>query len=166
MAARSLNRQLGEARRAQQDEFYTQLADIERGLRHYKRHFKDKVVYLNCDDPRVSNFFHYFSYNFEKLGLKKLIATCYKSQRADLFSQNDAEEAIYLEYDGDRNGSNVPDPDDIGIKPLRSDGDFRSAESIELLRQAGIVVTNPPFSLFREYVSQLIETEKKFLIVG
>lgn len=135
-------------------------------MRHYKEHFKDKVVYCNCDDPRVSNFFHYFSYNFEHLGLKKLIATCYKNQNADLFSQNDSEKAIYLEYTGDKNGNIVPDPEQIGIIELKGDGDFRSAESIELLKQSDIVVTNPPFSLFREYVAQLIEFGKKFLIVG
>ena len=85
MASRALNRNLGDARKAKQDEFYTQLSDIERELRHYRAHLKGKVVYCNCDDPRVSNFFHYFSYNFEKLGLKKLVATCYRSQQADLF---------------------------------------------------------------------------------
>ena len=148
------------------DEFYTQLSDIERELKHYRKHFKGKVVYCNCDDPRISNFFHYFSYNFEKLGLKKLITTCYKSQQADLFSQNDSEHAIWLEYDGDKNGNMVPDPEEIGIKPLKGDGDFRSAESIELLKQADIVVTNPPFSLFREYVAQLMEYDKKFIIIG
>ena len=162
----SANRNFQDAKTAQEDEFYTQLGDIERELRHYKSHFKGKVVYCNCDDPRVSNFFHYFSYNFEKLGLKKLIATCYKSQTADLFSQNDSEEAIYLEYDGDRNDNKVPDPEEIGIKPLRSDGDFRSAESIELLKRADIVVTNPPFSLFREYLAQLMKYDKTFIIVG
>jgi hypothetical protein len=166
MATKNSNANLSGARRVKQDEFYTQLADIERELRHYKAQFKDKVVYCNCDDPRVSNFFHYFSYNFEKLGLKKLITTCYKSQNANLFSQNDSEQAIYLEYEGDKNGNNVPDPQEIGIKPLKGDGDFRSAESIELLKQADIVVTNPPFSLFREYVSQLIEHDKKFVIMG
>lgn len=165
-AAGNTNHGLPGARKAKKDEFYTQLADIERELRHYKAQFKDKVVHCNCDDPRVSNFFHYFSYNFEKLGLKKLITTCYKSQERDLFSQNDSEQAIYLEYGGDRQGNNVPDPDDIGIKPLKGDGDFRSAESIELLKQADIVVTNPPFSLFREYVGQLFEYDKKFLIIG
>jgi hypothetical protein len=161
-----LNRDLGAAKAAKKDEFYTQLSDIEKELKHYKKHFKGKVVYLNCDDPRVSNFFHYFSYNFEKLGLKRLIATCYKSQEADLFSQNDAEQAAWLEYTGDRNGNAVPDPDEIGIKPLKGDGDFRSSESIELLKQADIVVTNPPFSLFKEYVAQLVEYDKKFVIVG
>ncbi len=119
MASKELNRALRQAQKARLDEFYTQLPDIERELRHYKQHFKGKVVYCNCDDPRVSNFFHYFSYNFEKLGLKKLITTCYKSQSADLFSQNDSEQAIYLEYDGDKNGNSVPDPDEIGIQPLR-----------------------------------------------
>lgn len=160
------NRGLPGARKAKKDEFYTQLADIERELRHYKAQFKGKVVYCNCDDPRVSNFFHYFSYNFEKLGLKKLITTCYKSQERDLFSQNDSEQAIYLEYEGDKSGNSVPDPDEIGIKQLKGDGDFRSAESIALLKQADIVVTNPPFSLFREYIGQLVEYDKKFLIIG
>lgn len=151
---------------AKEDEFYTQLSDIERELKHFKKHFKGKSVYLNCDDPRVSNFFHYFSYNFEKLGLKKLIATCYKNQEMDLFSQNESEKAISLVYEGDKNGNMVPDPDEIGINLLQGDGDFRSAESIELLKEADIVVTNPPFSLFREYVAQLMKYEKKFLIVG
>jgi hypothetical protein len=160
------NNNLQEAKKAKKDEFYTQLSDIERELKYYKHHFKDKIVYCNCDDPRVSNFFHYFSYNFEKLGLKKLITTCYKNQSMDLFSQNDSEQAIYLEYVGDKNGNNVPDPNEIGIKYLKGDGDFRSKESIELLKQADIVVTNPPFSLFREYVAQLIEYDKKFVIVG
>lgn len=166
MAKKALNRSLTNASKAKQDEFYTQLSDIEKELKHYKKHFKDKIVYCNCDDPRVSNFFHYFSYNFEKLGLKKLITTCYKNQSMDLFSQNDKEEAIYLEYDGDKNGNFEPDPEEIGIKKLKGNGDFRSAESIELLKQADIVVTNPPFSLFREYVAQLIEYDKKFLIIG
>ncbi|MBL7975567.1 MAG: adenine-specific methyltransferase EcoRI family protein, partial [Candidatus Kapabacteria bacterium] len=133
---------------------------------HYKEHFKDKVVLCNCDDPRVSNFFTYFSYNFEALGLKKLITTCYKNQDMDLFSQNDKEQAIYLEYEGDKNGDKVPNPEEIGIKHLKGDGDFRSKECIELLKQADIVVTNPPFSLFREYVEQLIEYDKKFIIIG
>lgn len=160
------NKSLRKAKNTKEDEFYTQLSDIERELKYYKHHFKDKVVYCNCDDPRVSNFFHYFSYNFEKLGLKKLIATCYKSQEADLFSQNNNEQAICLEYLGDKNGDRVPNPEEIGIYELQDDGDFRSKESITLLTQADIVVTNPPFSLFREYVSQLIEYDKKFLIIG
>jgi hypothetical protein len=166
MPAKSLNRSLHDAHKAKQDEFYTQLSDIERELRHYRSHFKGKVVYCNCDDPRISNFFHYFSYNFEKLGLKKLITTCYKSQRADLHSQNDSEQAIYLEYDGDKDGNNVPDPEEIGVKPLQGDGDFRSEEAIRLLKQSDVVVTNPPFSLFREYVAHLMAHDKKFVIIG
>lgn len=165
-APKVLNRSLDAAKRAKDDEFYTQLADIERELKHYKKHFKNKTVYLNCDDPRASNFFHYFSYNFERLQLKKLIAACYKSQDADSFSQQDSEQAIYLEYEGDKNGNSVPDVDEIGVKPFKGDGDFRSAESIELLEEADVVVTNPPFSLFRPYLDQLIQHEKKFLIIG
>lgn len=162
----SKNNNLNSAKNAKDDEFYTQLSDIEKEIKHYKEHFKGKTVYCNCDDPRVSNFFHYFSHNFENLGLKKLIAICYKSQSVDLFSHHDCEKAIYLEYFGDKNGNKVPDPSEIGINYLDSDGDFRSKESIELLKQADIVVTNPPFSLFREYVAQLIEYKKRFLIVG
>lgn len=161
-----LNKNLHTAKKGKNDEFYTQLEDIERELKHYKEHFKNKVVYCNCDDPRVSNFFHYFSYNFEKLGLKKLITTCYKNQSRDLFSDNQSDKAIWLEYTGDKNGDNVPNPEEIGVYELKGDGDFRSQESIELLRQADIVVTNPPFSLFREYVAQLVEYDKKFIIVG
>lgn len=164
--ASSGQRRLGEAKAAKKDEFYTQLSDIEKELRHYRKHFEDKVVYLNCDDPRVSNFFHYFSHHFERLGLKRLIATCYKNQEMDLFSQNTAEQAIWLEYHGDKDGNRVPDTDEIGVHRLEGDGDFRSAESIELLKQADIVVTNPPFSLFKEYVAQLIEHKKQFLIIG
>ena len=166
MAKKSQNTNLTLAKANKKDEFYTQLSDIERELKHYKKHFKDKVVLCNCDDPRVSNFFHFFSYNFEKFGLKKLIATCYKSQDSDLFSQNNSERAIYLEYTGDKSGNNVPDAEEIGIKHLQGDGDFRSKECIELLKQADIVVTNPPFSLFREYVAQLVEYDKKFVIIG
>lgn len=166
MATKAQNRNLRSASTAKKDEFYTQLSDIEKEMKHYKNHFKGKVVYCNCDDPRTSNFFHYFSYNFEKLGLKKLITACYKNQNMDLFSQNDSEQAIYLEYVGDRNGNSIPDPKEIGVKPLKGDGDFRSEECIELLKQADVVVTNPPFSLFREYVAQLTEYDKKFLIIG
>lgn len=166
MAREGSVKYLNKAKKSKNDEFYTILSDIERELRHYKRHFKDKVVFCNCDDPRVSNFFHYFSYNFEKLGLKKLITTCYKNQNVDLFSQHDVDKAIYLEYEGDKNKNNVPDLVEIGIKQLKGDGDFRSEECIELLKQSDIVVTNPPFSLFREHVSQLIEYDKKFLVVG
>ena len=160
------NKDLRKANKAKKDEFYTQLVDIEKEIKHYRKHFENKVVYCNCDDPHVSNFFHYFSYNFEKLGLKKLIASCYKNQNMDLFSQNNSEQAIYLEYDGDKNGNNVPDIEEVGVKDLNGDGDFRSRESIELLKRADIIVTNPPFSLFREYVAQLVKYNKKFIIIG
>ena len=160
------NKNLNAAKEAKKDEFYTQLEDINNELRHYREHFRGKTVLCNCDDPRVSNFFTYFAYNFEFLGLKRLITTCYKNQNMDLFSQNKCEQAIYLIYDGDKNGNNIPDPEEIGIHPLKGDGDFRSKECIELLKQADIVVTNPPFSLFREYVAQLMEYDKKFLIIG
>lgn len=166
MATNAQNKNLHSAKSNKKDEFYTQLSDIEKELKNYKTHFKDKVVLCNCDDPRISNFFHFFSYNFERFGLKKLIATCYKSQDMDLFSTNNSERAIYLEYEGDKNGDNIPNPEEIGIKHLQGDGDFRSKECIELLKQADIVVTNPPFSLFREYVAQLVEYDKKFVIVG
>lgn len=160
------NDSLHAAAKAKEDEFYTQLTDIENELKHYKEHFRDKTVLCNCDDPRVSNFFHYFSYNFESLGLKKLITTCYKSRDMNLFSQNECESAIWLEYNGDRDGDRVPSPEEIGIHEFKDNGDFRSEECKELLKEADIVVTNPPFSLFREYVSQLVQFEKKFLIIG
>ena len=157
---------MDDAKKARLDEFYTQLPDIERELRHYKKHLKGKTVYCNADDPRISNFFHFFSHSFERLGLKKLITTCYKSQQRDLFSRKDSEHAIWLEYDGVNNGNRIPDPEEIGVHPLQGDGDFRSPECIELLERSDIVVTNPPFSLFREYVAQLVEHDKKFLIIG
>lgn len=160
------NKSLNAASKAKQDEFYTQLSDIENELRHYRDHFRGRTVLCNCDDPSKSNFFHYFAYNFEHLGLRRLITTCYKSQDIDLFSRGDSGRAVYLIYDGDRNGNREPDPEEIGVHTLDGDGDFRSTECIELLRQADIVVTNPPFSLFREYVAQLMEYEKKFLIIG
>jgi len=114
----------------------------------------------------VSKFFFYFSHQFEHFGLKRLIATCYKNQQRDLFSRHDSERAIYLEYLGDQDGNRRPDLHEITVHPLQGDGDFRSPECIELLKQADIVVTNPPFSLFREYVAQLVEYDKKFLIIG
>lgn len=160
------NALLGAAKMARKDEFYTQLTDIEKELRHYKAHFEGKVVYCNADDPRVSNFFRYFSLNFEALGLKKLITTCFQSHTWDLFSQNDSDKALVLEYEGDKNGNRMPDPEEIEVKELKGDGDFLSAECVELLKQADIVVTNPPFSLFKEYLAQLVEHEKKFLIIG
>ena len=160
------NKNLNAAKAAKKDEFYTQLEDINNELRHYREHFRGKTVLCNCDDPRVSNFFTYFAYNFEFLGLKKLITTCYKNQDADLFSQYQSEQAVYLVYEGDKNGDRIPNAEEIGVHPLKGDGDFRSAECIELLKEADIVVTNPPFSLFREYVAQLIEYDKKFIIIG
>lgn len=165
-AEKTLNRTLHIAKSSKKDEFYTQLSDIESELKHYTEHFKNKVVFCNCDDPRNSNFFKYFAYNFEKLKLKKLITTCYKNQEADLFFQDESEKAVFLEYNGDLNGNKIPDAEEIGIRPLIGDGDFRSTESIELLKQSDIVVTNPPFSLFREYVDQLVKYDKKFLIIG
>lgn len=162
----SNNTNLGQARANKEDEFYTQLSDIEKELRHYHKHFRDKIVYLNCDDPRVSNFFHYFSYNFTQLSLNQLIATCYRSKQPDLFSSNDSDTAISLVYQGSKSREGVPAASDIGITPLKGDGDFRSSESVELLKQADIVVTNPPFSLFREYLSQLVENNKHFVILG
>ena len=160
------NKNLNAAKTAKKDEFYTQLSDIENECRHYKEHFKGKTILCNCDDPRVSNFFFYFSQNFEHLGLKKLIATCYKSQDINLFSEGNTEKAVYIVYEGDKNGNKKVDDNELDVKELQGDGDFRSKECIELLKEADIVVTNPPFSLFREYVAQLIEYEKKFLIIG
>jgi hypothetical protein len=159
------NSSLHSAKRNKRDEFYTQISDIEREMRHYRNDFKDKVVYCNCDDPYISAFFKYFTKNFEVLGLKRLITTCYRSQRFDLFSQNDSEVAIKLEYAGGAAHS-LPVPNDIGVTPLDGDGDFRSQECINILTEADIVVTNPPFSLFSEYVAQLTSFDKKFIIIG
>jgi hypothetical protein len=161
------NNGLNTARLAKKDEFYTSLSDIELELKHYTDHFKGKVVYCNCDDPRESNFFRYFAVNFKKLGLKKLIATCYKSQEVILFDRSESsQQAVYVEYVCGKNNSSNEDIEDFDIKPLVGNGDFRSAECVEFLKQADVVVTNPPFSLFREYVAQLIKYEKKFLIIG
>jgi hypothetical protein len=142
------NKNLQIAKKEKNDEFYTLFSDIERELKHYKEHFENKTVYCNCDNPNTSNFPTYFVNNFQKLGLKKLIVTCYNS--------NDKEKGLYVEYNGD----------DINTQQLKGNGDFRTQECIELLQRADIVVTNPPFSLFREYIAQLIEYNKKFLIVG
>jgi hypothetical protein len=160
------SKSFGAARRLKKDEFYTQLTDIEKEMVHYRRDFSGQVIYCNADDPRISNFFRFFSLNFERFGLKKLITTSYQSRDANLFSKNDSEQAVFLEYEGDVNGNGVPDLDEIGIEPLVGDGDFRSPESIALLQQADVVVTNPPFSLFREFLAQLIEYDKKFIILG
>ena len=160
------NKQLTGAKKAKKDEFYTQLADIEVELKHYREHFKDKTVLCNCDDPRMSKFFYYFVLNFHLLGLKKLITTCYKNQNPSLFSESTSEQAVYLVYEGEDIGI-PPNPSIAGlVRPLLGDGDFRSAECIAFLEEADIVVTNPPFSLFREYVAQLIKYDKKFIIIG
>ncbi len=157
------NKYLKDANKNKNDEFYTQLTDIEKELRYYKEHFRGKVIYCNCDDPRLSNFFKYFYLNFEHFGLKKLITTCYKNQDIDLFSQNESNKAVWIEYEG---GGDIQTFDNIKVKELKGDGDFRSEECVEILKNADIVVTNPPFSLFREYVAQLMEYEKKFVIIG
>lgn len=161
------NKSLRSAKEVKNDEFYTQLSTIEAEVMHYREHFKNKIVYLNCDDPRESNFFHYFSYNFERLGLKKLIASCYKSQDYNLFSLHDTnEKAVWLEYTGEKDGGRVPTAEAIGVHHFKGDGDFRSEESIKLLKEADIVVTNPPFSLFREFIAQMVKYDKKFLVIG
>ena len=160
------NKQLTGAKKAKKDEFYTQLADIEVELKHYREHFKGKTVLCNCDDPRISNFFYYFVLNFHFLGLKKLITTCYKNQNPDLCSENISEQAVYLVYEGEDIGI-PPNPTIAGlVRSLEGDGDFRSKECIAFLEEADILVTNPPFSLFREYVAQLIKYDKKFIIIG
>lgn len=160
------NKQLTGAKKAKKDEFYTQLVDIEAELKHYRGHFVGKTVLCNCDDPRMSNFFYYFVLNFHFLGLKKLITTCYKNQNPDLCSENISEQAVYLVYEGEDIGI-PPNPTIAGlVRSLEGDGDFRSKECIAFLEEADIVVTNPPFSLFREYVAQLIKYDKKFIIIG
>ena len=160
------NKQLTQAKKAKKDEFYTQLEDIEAELKHYKKHFEGKTVLCNCDDTRKSQFFCYFVLNFHRLGLKKLITTCYKNQDPNRFSVSASEQAVYLVYEGEDIGM-PPNPNIAGlVHPLKGDGDFRSDECIEFLKEADIVVTNPPFSLFREYVALLIEYGKHFVIVG
>ena len=160
------NSSLHRADKAKEDEFYTQISDIEKELSHYKEHFKDKTVLCNCDDPRISNFFKYFALKFDELGLNRLISTCYKNQDIDLFTQNDCEKAVWLDYYGNPNDPTNTDFSTVEVKELKGDGDFRSEECIELLKQADVVVTNPPFSLFREYVEVLNRYDKKFLIIG
>lgn len=150
------NNNLHTAKTAKNDEFYTMLTDIEKEMRYYKDFFKGKVVYCNCDDARESNFFKYFSLNFEFLGLKKLISTGYKADG----------KGVVLVYEGDKNGNRRVDNEEIVVKELNGDGDFRSEECIEYLKQADVVVTNPPFSLFRQYVKQLMDYNKKFIIIG
>ena len=146
------NSNLHRAKEAKNDEFYTQLSDVENELVHYREHFRGKTVFCNCDDPTWSAFWKYFHLNFGFLGLKRLISTHY-----------DKEQSTYMmEYlGGDDNDVSV------GTKtPLKGNGDFRNEECLELLRQSDIVVTNPPFSLFREFVGTLMEYEKKFVVIG
>lgn len=181
------NSNLNAAGKAKRDEFYTQLTDIEKELRHYRKHFKGKTVLCNCDDPFESNFFKYFVLNFNRLGLKKLIATCYATspiagQQLSLFDVVGGEEeqrnkpykaVVTKVYDVTGDGG--VDMFDVAelfkqheneLTELKGDGDFRSAECLALLDVADIVATNPPFSLFREYVATLMEHEKKFIVIG
>lgn len=177
---------LAQARDAKKDEFYTQLGDIAKELKFYKPYFKDKVVFCNCDDPYESNFFKYFALNFNAFGLKKLIATCYNGSPVsgnelllDFGDSVDDPKKIAYKVEitevADVNGDGAINLADVQylmqndknvISILKGNGDFRSQESIELLQEADIVVTNPPFSLFREYLSQLDEYDKQFIIVG
>ncbi len=187
MAEKKLNSNLHKAKTAKKDEFYTQLTDIEKELKHYNRHFKYKVVYCNADDPFESQFFKYFALNFNLLGLKKLIVTSYIDspiigKQLSLFDieglkQSKKKQPLKIEINEvkDNNNDGAIDLADVEwllkndknvSSPLVGDGDFRSDECIELLKQADIVVTNPPFSLFREYVAQLVKYDKKFVIVG
>lgn len=183
------NEDLRKANKAKKDEFYTQLSDIEKELNNYRKEFKDKVVFCNCDDPFESNFFKYFAMNFNFLGLKKLIATCYDTStvaytQLSLFDveglkiqRKSTHKAYKIEITEvpDSNGDGAIDLSDVEyliknkkntLSLLKGDGDFRSQECIKLLKEADIVVTNPPFSLFREYVAQLVEYNKKFIIMG
>ena len=180
------NKNLTDAMRAKKDEFYTQLIDIENELKHYREHFRGKTVLCNCDDPYESNFFKYFALNFNTLGLRKLIATCYNGspvQGNELmidfgdFTEEPKKKAFKVEITevADFNGDGVVNLTDVQyllqndrnvLTMLKENGDFRSHECIELLKEADIVCTNPPFSLFREYVAQLMKYEKKFLIIG
>ena len=152
MASHNLNK----AKKIKFDEFYTKRADIEDELKHYKEHFKNKVVFCNCDDPSISEFYQYFSAQFDRLGLKKLISTHYETEKP----------SYKLEIIGDINKDRKVNIQDAKETKLKQNGDFRSDESIELLKESDIVVTNPPFTLLREYIAQLFEYNKKFLIVA
>jgi hypothetical protein len=158
MARNATNKLLQKAKKSKSDEFYTQLCDIERELQHYKCHFQNKVVFCNCDDPRTSNFYKYFASNFKDFGLKKLIAACYQKQETELFNTTNVKKGLFFEL----SEPNSP----LEINKFNGNGDFRGSESIELLMQSDIIVTNPPFSLFREFVEQLVKFDKKFLIIG
>ena len=150
------NTNLHNAKSAKNDEFYTRLTDIEKEMAHYKDFFKGKVVYCNCDDARESNFFKYFSLNFEHLGLKKLICTAYKADG----------KGVVLTYEGDKNGNFVVDDEEVEVRELNGNGDFRSEECIEFLKECDVVVTNPPFSLMEEFVKQLFDYKKDFLFIS
>ena len=150
------NVSLSNAKRAKNDEFYTQLSDIENELKHYKSHFAGKVVYCNCDDARKSNFFRFFQKKFNDYGLKKLVTTSY----------NEDGHGSVLVYEGDTNGNGKLDEHEVKVSELKGNGDFRSEECLELLKEADIVVTNPPFSLFRDYIATLVQYDKKFLVIG
>ena len=164
MARNATNKLLQQAKRLKSDEFYTQLCDIESELRHYKPHFKNKTVFCNCDDPRLSNFFRYFAINFEELQLKAVLTSCYKEQPNSIFAEESSESGFFFEYtNSEIEKSQLNSPI---VTPFNGSGDFRSNENIELLKRSDIVVTNPPFSLFREYVEQLVKHNKKFLIIG
>lgn len=164
MARNATNQLLQKAKKSKNDEFYTQLCDIERELQHYPDSFAGKVVYCNCDDPRISNFFRFFAMHFHEMGLKKLIASCYREEINDLFLNKEVEKGFWCEYNGE-DGDHF-NPDNIRIKYFKGNGDFRSSESIQLLEQADVVVTNPPFSLFREFIAQIVRHDKQFLIIG
>lgn len=150
------NKDFHKAIRNRKDEFYTQLTDIEKELRHYKEHFKGKIIFCNCDDPEESNFWRYFELNFDELQIKKLVATHFEAEKP----------SYKLELTADIDGDGKITSKDIVKTPLKQNGDFRSPECIEILKEADIIITNPPFSLFREYVAQLMEYEKKFIIIG
>jgi hypothetical protein len=154
MGAKNTN--LHAANREKNDEFYTQLADIERECSMYKDQFQDKIIFCNCDDPEESNFWKYFELNFTFFGLKKLIATHFETDKP----------SYKLELVDDANGDGAVNKLDIIRTPLQQNGDFRSPECIEILKQADIIISNPPFSLFREYVQQLAQYDKKFLVIG
>ncbi|MFN7298119.1 MAG: adenine-specific methyltransferase EcoRI family protein, partial [Pseudanabaena sp.] len=158
MGRNATNELLQKAKKSKSDEFYTQLPDIESELQNYKSHFENKVVYCNCDDPRISKFFNYFASNFKELGLKKIITSCYREQVRDSFNIEEDKNGFFFEYVGTEREKNKPILTDIVY--FNGDGDFRSPESIELLKKSDIVVTNPPFSLFREYVAQLVKYDK------
>ena len=150
------NGNLHAAKAAKNDEFYTRLEDIEAELKHYRQHFAGKTVLLNCGDAPHRNFWKYFTLNFERLGLKKLIGTSFTFE---------GHGSVCI-YEGDKNGNRMPDENEFVRYELQGNGDFRSEECVELLKEADVVVGNPPFSLFREYIAQLMEYGKKFLIIG